>query len=115
MNDTQKKKTGGSCAPIRNASFVCSDTSWSVSIELTVVYRQAERRRAAQILLYTYCLATPIGYFYNMAHVKIMHDKPVFRLSLQLARVAAWGSLRLASIILSYEPSISLHVQTQRA
>ena len=36
--------TGGSCAPIRNASCVVSDVSWSVSIpiqELTVLHRQA--------------------------------------------------------------------------
>ena len=33
-------------------------------------------QKAAQILLYGYCVATPIGYFYKMAQVKIMHDKP---------------------------------------
>ena len=38
--------------------------------------RACRKQKAAQILLYGYCVATPIGYFYKMAQVKIMHDKP---------------------------------------
>ena len=52
--------------------------------------------KAAQILLYGYCLVTHIGYISKMAQVKTMHDKPayvqtlpMFRLSLQFTRVAA--------------------------
>ena len=33
-------------------------------------------QKAPQILLSGYCVATPIGYFYKMAQVKTMHDKP---------------------------------------
>ena len=47
VNDTQKK-TGNRAHLLRNTGCVGSDISWSVSIpiqELTVVYRQAERRR----------------------------------------------------------------------
>jgi len=34
--------------------------------ELTVVYHETGRtQKAAQILLYGYCVATPIGYFYS--------------------------------------------------
>ena len=33
-------------------------------------------QKAAQILLYGYCVVTPIGYFYKMAQVKTMYDKP---------------------------------------
>jgi len=32
-------------------------------------------QKAAQILLYGYCVATPIGYFSKMAQVKTVHDK----------------------------------------
>ena len=35
-------------------------------------------QKVAQILLYGYCVATPIGYFSKMAQVKIMHDKPAY-------------------------------------
>ena len=35
-------------------------------------------QKVAQILLYCYCVATPIGYFYKMAQVKIMHDMPPY-------------------------------------
>ena len=33
-------------------------------------------QKVAQILLYGYCVVTPISYFYKMAQRKIMHDKP---------------------------------------
>jgi len=34
---------------------------WSIIQGLTVVYRQAEHTRVAQILLYGYCMATPMA------------------------------------------------------
>ena len=67
----------------RNGSCVGSNIgigSWSVSIpiqDLTVVYTQAEHK-AEQILLYGYCVATPVGYFSKVAQVKTMHDKPAY-------------------------------------
>ena len=57
---------------LRNGSCVGSDISWSVSIpiqELTVVYRQAEHRKR-----HRFCFMAI--YFYKMAQVKNMHDKP---------------------------------------
>ena len=77
----RKKKQADRAQLLRNASCVGSDINWSVSIpiqELTVVYRQAERRRRpdSALSVYGYCVATPIGYFYKMAQVKIIHDKP---------------------------------------
>ena len=33
-------------------------------------------QKAAQILLYGYYMATPIGYFSEMTQVKTIHDKP---------------------------------------
>jgi len=64
----------------RNGNCVGSDIGWSVSIdlpiqELTVGYRQAERRRR-----HTFCclwlMHGDSQYFYKMAQVKTMHDKP---------------------------------------
>ena len=67
----------------RNGSCVGSDIGWSVSIpiqELTVGYSLTGRtQKAAQILLFMAnhkCMATPISYFYKMAQVNTMHDKP---------------------------------------
>ena len=57
--------------------------SWSVSIPITVVYNLTGRtQKGAQILLYGYCVAAPISYFYKMAQVKTicMTGLPVFRL-----------------------------------
>ena len=34
--------------------------------------------KAAQILLYGYCVVTPISYFSKMTQVKTMHDKPAY-------------------------------------
>ena len=77
--------------------------NWNGHLEREYTYTNADscvldrlNEKAAQILLYGYCLATHTGYFSRMAQVKTMHDKPayvqtlpMFRLSLQFTRVAA--------------------------
>ena len=63
-------------------------------------------QKAAQILLYGYCVATSIGYFSEMAQV--ITSQPMFRLSLQLVRVLSLQLVRLLSLQLVRVLSLQL-------
>ena len=80
---TLRRKKQADCAQLlRNASCVGSDISWSVSkylfksLQLCIDRQNAEGGTDSALSVYGYCVATPIGYFYKMVQVKIMHDKP---------------------------------------